>query len=561
MNMKPRIKFSIDKDLILSILVGVVGSLVALGMFFLSGYMITQSALGAPLFALMVLIVSVKMFGFLRAVARYIERLLSHRTTFTMLRDVRVQFFKKLLPVVPDVYRKFNSSDLIARMIGRVESLQNIYLRVYYPPVVIGLTAIVTMVTIFYFSYIHAVIICLSMIATLIVIPWLSAKRARILKRQVNEVQSEFLSQFYDYKEGYDELTRFNQTEYYKKQVIEQLDAYESVQAKEQRFLSLYEYSLNVVAMIALFFTLYLGVVQVQNQQLDVVYLTSIVLMMLTLFEQAIPMSNVAYYKADTDQALTDINEVIAHPTTQGDESMQMGTSDALPLMQLRDVDFKYWNQSTPVLSQIRLVINQGEHVAIVGPSGSGKSSLLQLMLGLYQSDKGEILLHQQHISKIVNEAKYSYINALLQSQQLFDGTVRENLFSEQEDDALREVLDRIGLAHINLDRVITLSGQTLSGGEIQRLALARLLLKPASLWILDEPTTALDVHHTNVVMDLVHKQAETLVVATHDLRLLPNFDKIIVMQEGAILEEGSYETLATKENGYLQQMLKINAS
>ncbi len=561
MNMKPRIKFSIDKDLILSVLVGVVGSLVALGMFFLSGYMITQSALGAPLFALMVLIVSVKMFGFLRAVARYIERLLSHRTTFTMLRDVRVQFFKKLLPVVPDVYRKFNSSDLIARMIGRVEALQNIYLRVYYPPVVIGLTAIVTMITIFYFSYIHAVIICLSMITTLIVIPWLSTKRARILKRQVNEVQGEFLSQFYDYKEGYEELIRFNQTEYYKKQVLEQLDEYESVQAKEQRFLSLYEYSLNIVAMIALFFTLYLGVVQVHNQQLDVVYLTSIVLMMLTLFEQAIPMSNVAYYKADTDEALADINEVIAHPMTQGNEPMQMGGSDALPLIHLRDVDFKYWNQSTPVLSQIQLVINKGEHVAIVGPSGSGKSTLLQLMLGLYQSDKGEVLLHQQHISKIVNEDKYSYINALLQSQQLFDGTVRENLFSEQADDVLRELLDRLGLAHIDLDRVITLSGQTLSGGEIQRLALARLLLKPSSLWILDEPTTALDVHHTNVVMDLVHKHAKTLVVATHDLRLLPHFDKVIVMQEGTILEEGSYETLTTKENGYLQQMVKINAS
>lgn len=561
MNMKPRIKFSIDKDLILSVLVGVVGSLVALGMFFLSGYMITQSALGAPLFALMVLIVSVKMFGFLRAVARYIERLLSHRTTFTMLRDVRVQFFKKLLPVVPDVYRKFNSSDLIARMIGRVEALQNIYLRVYYPPVVIGLTAIVTMITIFYFSYIHAVIICLSMITTLIIIPWLSAKRARILKRQVNEVQGEFLSQFYDYKEGYEELIRFNQTEYYRKQVLEQLDEYESVQAKEQRFLSLYEYSLNIVAMIALFFTLYLGVVQVHNQQLDVVYLTSIVLMMLTLFEQAIPMSNVAYYKADTDEALADINEVIAHPMTQGNEPMQTGGSDALPLIHLRDVDFKYWNQSTPVLSQIQLVINKGEHVAIVGPSGSGKSSLLQLMLGLYQSDKGEVLLHQQHISKIVNEDKYSYINALLQSQQLFDGTVRENLFSEQADDVLRELLDRLGLAHIDLDRVITLSGQTLSGGEIQRLALARLLLKPSSLWILDEPTTALDVHHTNVVMDLVHKHAETLVVATHDLRLLPHFDKVIVMQEGTILEEGSYETLTTKENGYLQQMVKINAS
>ena len=104
--------------------------------------------------------------------------------------------------------------------------------------------------------------------------------------------------------------------------------------------------------MIALFFTLYLGVVQVHNQQLDVVYLTSIVLMMLTLFEQAIPMSNVAYYKADSDEALADINEVIAHPMTQGNEPMQMGGSDALPLIHLRDVDFKYWNQSTPVLSR-----------------------------------------------------------------------------------------------------------------------------------------------------------------------------------------------------------------
>ena len=117
-----------DRDLILSILVGIIVSLVALGMFFLSGYMVTESALGAPLFALMVLVVSVKMFGFLRAIARYIERLLSHRTTFTMLRDVRVQLYRGLVPVVPDVYRRFRSSDLLARIVNRVESLQNFYL-------------------------------------------------------------------------------------------------------------------------------------------------------------------------------------------------------------------------------------------------------------------------------------------------------------------------------------------------------------------------------------------------------------------------------------------------
>ncbi len=556
--LRPHIQFKLDKDLILSIIVGILGSLTALSMFFLSGYMVTQSALGAPLFALMVLIVSVKMFGFIRAVARYIERLLSHKATFTMLRNVRVQFFKNIIPVVPDVYRKFKSSDLLGRMVGSVEALQNIYLRVYYPPVVIGLTALIAMVVTFYFSFVHAIIIFISMLITLVLIPWLSAKKAQLLKRDVNRIQDQFLNQFYDYKEGHQELARFDQTEYYQHQVLEQLNAYEQAQAKEQRFLSLYEYSLNLVSMIALFATLYLGVTQVQNQQLDVVYLTSIVLMMLTLFEQAIPMSNVAYYKADTDEALNNINEVIAHPIQQGNQPLSLDNAVHQPLVEVQNVDFKYWNQSNYTLKKVQLSVQEGEHVAIIGPSGSGKSTLLQLMLGLYQSEDGMVLINNQDITSILDLDKYSSINALLQSQQLFDGTVRDNLFTDQEDAVIEDVFDTLGLSHIDLDRHITLSGNTLSGGEIQRIGIARLLLKEAPIWVLDEPTTALDIYHTNLVMDEIHKQSQTLIVATHDLRLLPKFDKIMVMVDGEIIEYGDYQSLLSNK-GYLYQMVMLN--
>ncbi|AYX89109.1 thiol reductant ABC exporter subunit CydC [Staphylococcus cohnii] len=556
--MRPHIQFKVDKDLILSIIVGILGSLTALSMFFLSGYMVTQSALGAPLFALMVLIVSVKMFGFIRAIARYIERLLSHKATFTMLRNVRVQFFKNIIPVVPDVYRKFKSSDLLGRMVGSVEALQNIYLRVYYPPVVIGLTAIIAMVVTFYFSFVHAIIIFISMLITLVLIPWLSAKKAQLLKRDVNRIQDQFLNQFYDYKEGYQELARFDQTEYYQHRVLNQLNAYEQAQAKEQRFLSLYEYSLNLVSMIALFATLYLGVIQVQNQQLDVVYLTSIVLMMLTLFEQAIPMSNVAYYKADTDEALNNINEVIAHPIQQGNQPLSLDNAVHQSLVEVQNVDFKYWNQSKYTLKEVQLSVHEGEHVAIIGPSGSGKSTLLQLMLGLYQSEEGTVLLNNQDITSILDSDKYSSINALLQSQQLFDGTVRDNLFTDQEDAVIEDVFDTLGLSHIDLDRHITLSGNTLSGGEIQRVGIARLLLKEAPIWVIDEPTTALDIYHTNLVMDEIHKQSQTLIVATHDLRLLPKFDKIVVMVDGEIIEYGDYQSLLSNK-GYLYQMVMLN--
>ncbi|COE30798.1 thiol reductant ABC exporter subunit CydC [Staphylococcus warneri] len=556
--MKSQIRFTIDKDLVIAIIIGIIGSLVALAMFFLSGYMVTQSALGAPLYALMVLVVSVKLFGFLRAIARYYERLYSHRTTFTMLRNVRVQFFQGLVKVIPDVYRKFNSSDLISRMVSRVEALQNIYLRVYYPPIVIGMTAIIAMCVYIFLSPAHAALIAVSMIMTLWVVPLLSSKRARKLKQIVKIQQSQFLTRFYDYRQGYQELQRFNKETSFKNDVLEQLQTFDHLQKKEQRFLTIYDYILNIIAMVSIFSTLYLGAIQIQSQTLDVVYLTSIVLMVLTLFEQAVPMSNVAYYKADTDQSLYDINEVIQYDDIKKVKNSHVNDESA-PLFELNNVTFKYENQETPVLNRISFNVYQGERIAIIGPSGSGKSTLLQVMLGLYQVQEGSVIYNQSDIFRIEDESKYSDINALLQSQQLFDGTIKDNLLTDCNEDKIQHVLNSLDLSHLSLEEYITMDGETLSGGEIQRLSIARLLLKTkAKIWMLDEPTTGLDIEHTVQMMHLLLKQVETMIVSTHDLRLLPDFDRIIVMIDGEIKEQCSYETLI-QNRGYLYQMEQLN--
>ena len=118
--MKTRLKFQVDKDLLLAIVVGVLWKFSCARHVFLSGYMVTQSALGAPLYALMIFSRYSKIVWVLRAITRYVERLISHKATFTMLRDIRVQFFGKLVNVIPNVYRKLSSSDLISRMISRV---------------------------------------------------------------------------------------------------------------------------------------------------------------------------------------------------------------------------------------------------------------------------------------------------------------------------------------------------------------------------------------------------------------------------------------------------------
>lgn len=553
--MKSQIRFRPDKYLILAILTGVIGSVVALAMFFLSGYMVTQSALGAPLYALMVLVVSVKLFGFIRAIARYEERLLSHKTTFTMLRDVRVQFLETLIPRVPNLYRQYSSADLLTKMISKVEALQNIYLRVYYPPVFIGFTAIIAAVTLVYFSVMHAIVIIISMLCSLWLVPWLSAKRAGKLKQQVEQQQQTTITQFYDYKEGYAELNRFNNAEAYREDLMNALESYDKMQSKETRFLTLYDYMLNIIAMIAIFATLALGFIQVKEGQLNVVYLTSIVLMMLTLFEQTVPMSNFAYYKADTDEALNSLNDVLSYPVDQSKQSLVTKQSN---VYNIRNVSFSYEHQELPTLSNINLTVGKGEKVAIVGPSGSGKSTLLQIMSGLYDIDEGQVSLHGQNISQLDEDIRFEKLNVLLQSQQLFDGTLRYNMFSSKSDDVIQRVLTSLNLGYLDLEKTITLDGNTLSGGEMQRIALGRLFLKGSPIWLLDEPTTALDEDNTKQVMQLIDEQVETLVIATHDLKLLPYFDKIVVLIDGQIKEQGSYDELS-HGNHYLSRLLKMN--
>ncbi len=557
--MKTRLKFQVDKDLLLAIVVGVCGSLVALAMFFLSGYMVTQSALGAPLYALMILVVTVKLFGFLRAITRYVERLISHKATFTMLRDIRVQFFGKLVNVIPNVYRKLSSSDLISRMISRVEALQNIYLRVYYPPVVIGLTALVTVIVLAFISIGHALLIMVSMLFTLLIVPWLSSKKARTLKKHAANEPARFLNHFYDYKAGMDELRRFNQINHYRDNLMAKLNHFDKLQLKEQRFLTIYDFILNIIAMLSIFGSLVLGLIQINEGQLNIIYMTSIVLMVLTLFEQAVPMTNVAYYKADTDQALHDINEVISVPSTNGNNRLT-DKYDATNIYEVKDASFKYWNQQTYVLSDINFNVNRGEKIAIVGPSGSGKSTLLQIMAGLYQLDSGSIRFENMDMFEIDDKDKFESLNVLLQSQQLFDGTIRQNLFTDEKDEAVQAIFKQLDLEHLALERQIDLDGHTLSGGEIQRLAIARMLLKDtASTWILDEPTTALDKQNSLKVMDLIEAHAETLIVATHDLTLLSRFETIIVMINGKIVEKGNYQQLLANQ-GALWNMIHYNA-
>ena len=549
-----KLKIKFDKDFYLSIVIGVFGMLTALGMFALSGYMISKSALGTPLYALMILIVSIKLFGFVRAITRYFERLYSHRSTFTMLRDIRVNLFNQLIPIVPNVFRRYRSSDLLTQMVNHVERLQNILLRVYYPPFVIIITTFITILVMINFNIYAGAIIGLSMLMSVIIIPYLSAKRAESLAEAVQQSEEAYVAEYFDFEKGRSELKRFQQYRAFKEKVLNKQYQYEDKKYKEQKFLSSYDFMLNLSSMVSIWCMTILCIWQIQDGVLNAVFFASILMITITLFEQAIPMTNVAFYKADTERSLKNIEEVI----NQSFEMPQERSVQNHALYKAENVMFKYDFQERETLSQINFEINKGDHVAIIGPSGSGKTTMLNILMGLYSVNDGSLSYKSEQLSHMIQEDYVNGINTMLQHNHYFEGTVRENLLIDVEDELMTNVLAAVNLKHLNLDQQLTKNAENISGGERQRLSFARLLLRKAQIWLLDEPTASLDEENEENVMNLLLNKDDTIVIVTHNLKYLQNFNHIIVMNEGHIIEQGNYTQLI-KEQGYLYKVIQYN--
>ena len=235
------------------------------------------------------------------------------------------------------------------------------------------------------------------------------------------------------------------------------------------------------------------------------------------------------------------------------------------------DVHFKYNPDGPEVLKGIKLSIQNGATVGIVGPSGSGKSTLAKLLQNIYEPDKGTVMIDGVDI-KTYDKAFYrKQIGSVLQENFLFHGTIRENIRignpgasdSEVEQAArMSGALTFISKMKDGLDTMIEERGESLSGGQKQKIAISRALLSNPKIMVFDEATSALDAFSEREVMEQVNKLREgrTVLLITHRLSSVRNTDMILVMYEGRIVEHGTHEQLL-EHNGLYARMYKEQES
>jgi len=239
-------------------------------------------------------------------------------------------------------------------------------------------------------------------------------------------------------------------------------------------------------------------------------------------------------------------------------------------VVEFRDVSFSF-NQTRGVLKQFNLRIEPGEKIALVGPSGAGKSTIVKLLLRLHEPAEGSIVIDGVDINTVTLNSLRKNIALVPQDTLLFHRTLMENIRYGSEGASDAEVKNAARLAHCDefvenlsagFDTYVGERGIKLSGGERQRVAIARAILKNAPILVLDEATSSLDSHSEMLIQDALDTlmKGKTVVVIAHRLSTIRKMDRIIVVNEGKIVEMGDHETLLANENGLYKKLWTLQA-
>ncbi len=532
----------------------------SIGLLMTSAYLIAKAALQPSIAALSVAIVGVRFFGIARGIFRYLDRLISHEMTFRLLARIRVWFYESLEPRVPSQALNNKSGDLLARMVTDVNSLEGFYVRVLAPPLVAVLIALLSAILLGGFSWTFATVLLGAFVLAGVIIPWVFQGRAQRLSRDIIDKRTRLQQQTLDLVQGRDELQLFNQTSAFLADLQQTGQHLVTSQHQLKTLIANQRSLVTLILNVTLLVILVIAIPRIQANLLDGVFLAVIVMGTMAAFEVLTPLPTMAQDLHQSLQSADRLLQIEAQPKPSA--ALKATTNHAI---EFDRVTFQY--DHTPVLRDISLAIPPGQKVAIVGPSGSGKSTLINLILGHWQPDRGDIRLQGDMMD---SNTISNRIAVTAQKPYFFNTTFMENLTLAQPDatqEAINEVLKNVQLTSLvqslpqGLDTWVGEHGHRLSGGEQQRLALARTLLTNAPIQVFDEPTAHLDPDTEKKILEtLLHQPDRTVLLLTHRLIGLDQVDRIDVLHEGRIVESGTHQALM-EAKGMYGEMVAIQES
>lgn len=528
----------------------------SVGLMAVSGWLISRASEQPPVLYLMVAVTATRAFGMGRAVFRYAERLVSHDAVLRMLADLRVSVFQRLERIAPAGLRTQRRGDLLTRLVADADALQDYWLRWLLP---VGTAVLVGTGSVAFTAWLlpaAGAMLAVGLLAAGVGVPLVSAVCARRTERRLAPARGELATRVADLLTGTAELTVAGALGGRKAAAKDSDRTLTGIAARAAAVTGLGSGLSSLVTGLTVVCSAAVGADAVAGGRLSGVAMAVVVLTPLAAFEAVSGLPQAVQYRQRVRRSAERVYEVIDTPAPVTEpERPEALPASPFPL-RLTGLAARHPGQEKDALSGLDLTLEAGRRIAVVGPSGAGKTTLAQVLLRFLDQHEGSYTLGGTDARALDGDHVRRVVGLCAQDAHIFDSSVRENLRLADpgaSEARLREALAAARLLEWaeglpdGLDTLVGEHGERISGGQRQRLALARALLADFPVLVLDEPAEHLDLATADALTAdlLAATEGRTTVLITHRLAGLEEVDEVLVLDGGVVVQRGAYEELA----------------
>lgn len=545
----------------LSVLLGTLTVIFSGALMFTSGYLITKAST-RPESILMVYvpIVGVRTFGIGRAALGYLQRLTGHQMVLKILSEMRVRLYNILEPQALFLRSRYLTGDLLGVLADDIEHLQDFYLKTLFPAIMSLVLYGVIIFCIGLFSVPFALLLAALIGLLLFAAPLLSLFYLKAKSEQMKQGRNILYQQFADAIFGISDWVFSGRHESFIGQYEEKEDKLYRLETRKQLFVNWRDVLTQAVLGAVVVLTVYWANGKAVDGVFQPTYIAAISLAMLSLLETFLPISSAVSETASYRDSIKRLNSI---QEINGEEQIQEkepGADLTKVCLEINNLTYGYSNAQL-LLDNLSLKLNYGEKLAIIGRSGTGKSTLLTLIQGALKPNSGKLSINGINVKDLAPNIS-KIMGVLNQKAYLFNTTVMNNIRLGRQDASDDEVYEAAKMVQLH-DMISGLpngyetnmheTGGRFSGGERQRIALARILLQNTPIVIMDEPTVGLDaMTERKLLADIFAAlKDKTIIWVTHHLTGVEKMDRIIFLEDGKIVMDGNHQDLINGEERY----------
>lgn len=495
-----------------------------------------------------------------RVLFRFFSSYMAHVAAWHLVEDLRVKVYGKIQSLSMSYFHQQQTGDLMSRMVNDTATFEQLYAHIIPEIITNVVTVAGVMIILLTINVKLALLTCIP-IPFIIFAGWVFATKVRPNFRQAQKAIAGINAKIQDNFSGVHEIQAFGKEEYEVSQVAVKTHAYTKALLHALKLSAIFHPSVEFLSSVGSIIVVGVGGLLAFRGQLSV---SDIVAFLLYLALFYTPISGLARLLEDTQSALAGAERTVV---ILDQEQEIIDEPDAAPLtdvrgaIEFRHVHFAYEDEA-PVLKDVSFTCQPGQMVALVGPTGVGKTTLTQLIPRFYDPTAGQVLIDSQDIHHVTLASLRQKIAPVLQDTYLFNGSIAENIGYSVPRAAMEDIIRAAKAAKIHdsimgmpdgYDTQVGERGLRLSGGQKQRVAIARAILRQAPIIILDEATASVDMETEREIQSAINELAKscTIVAIAHRLSTIQSADIILVLENGEVVQRGRHSELLAQDGLY----------